>query len=225
MKLKVVIVDVEIPPHVKRWALRLGIPLALVLGGGAVAWAAGLVVWSDGQALKAADLNGNFTYLEGQIAGDGGLQARLTQLEGEVHPASAFRANRASPLSVTNEETQVTFDNVLFDLANEYDAATGVFSPKNAGIYLIKCSFFYTATTPDTTFTAALFNNAGELDGTDLQSSVAGQNFVTGVTTVADLSAGDSVTCYTLQQTGVSQSLVVQTGSEDRNTFSAARLY
>jgi hypothetical protein len=225
MKLKVVIVDMEIPPRVKKWALRLGIPLALVLGGGAVAWAAGLVVWSDGQTLKAADLNGNFNYLEGQIAGDGGLQARITELEGEVHPASAFRANRASQLSLTNEETQVPFDNVLFDLANEYDAATGVFSPKNAGIYLIKCSFFYTATTPNTTFSAVLFNNAGELDGTDLQSSVSGENIVTSVTTVAKLSAGDSVTCYTLQQTTVSQPLIVQTGSEDRDTFSAVRLY
>jgi hypothetical protein len=225
MRLKIVVIDMEIPPRVKRWALRLGIPLALVLVGGAVAWAAGLVVWSDGQVLKAADLNGNFNYVEGQIAGDGGLLARITQLEGEVHPASAFRATRASQLSVTSEETQVPFDNVLFDLANEYDAAKGVFSPKNAGIYLLKCSFFYTATTMNTTFTAALFDTAGELDGTDLQSSVSGQNFVTGVTSVARLPAGDSVTCYTLQQTGVSQPLVVQTGSEDRNTFSAVRLY
>jgi hypothetical protein len=180
-------------------------------------------VWSDGQVLKATDLNGNFNYVEGQIAGDGGLQARITQLEGQVHPASAFRATRASQLSVTGVETQVTFDDVLFDLANEYDAAKGVFSPKNAGIYLLKCSFVYTATTMNTTFTAALFNNAGELDATDVQSSVSGENLVTSVTTVAKLPAGDSVTCSTLQQTGVSQPLVVQI--EDRNTFSAVRLY
>jgi C1q domain len=208
-----------------RWALRLGIPIGLILVGGAVAWAAGLVVWSDGQVLKAEDLNGNLNYVEGQIAGDGGLQTRITQLEGEAHPASAFRATRTSQLSVASVETQVAFDNVLFGLASEYDVAKGVFSPKSAGIYLVKCGFIYTAAATNTTFTAALFNNGVGLDGTDLQSSVSGQNLVTGVTTIAKLSAGDSVTCSTLQQTGVSQSLVVHTGSDDRNTFSAVRLY
>jgi hypothetical protein len=62
MKLKIVIVDLEVPPGAKKWALRLGIPAAVLLGGGAVAYAAGLVTWSDGQTLSAADLNGNFSY-------------------------------------------------------------------------------------------------------------------------------------------------------------------
>jgi hypothetical protein len=68
MKLKVVTVDLGVPPRMKRWGLRLGIPLAVVLGGGTVAYAAGLVTWATGQTLTAADLNNNFGYLQGEIA-------------------------------------------------------------------------------------------------------------------------------------------------------------
>jgi hypothetical protein len=73
MKLKIVIVDFEIPAHVKKWALRAGIPVALLVAGGAVAragmdaGAGGLVTWADGQTLRSADLNGNFSALEAQI--------------------------------------------------------------------------------------------------------------------------------------------------------------
>ena len=34
MKVKLVIVDLEIPPRIKRWGLRIGIPLAVLFGGG-----------------------------------------------------------------------------------------------------------------------------------------------------------------------------------------------
>jgi hypothetical protein len=61
MKLKVYVVDFEIPPRAKRWALRLGIP-AVVLFAAAAAFALP-VTFTDGQTLKAADLNNNFGYL------------------------------------------------------------------------------------------------------------------------------------------------------------------
>ena len=79
MKLKVVIVDLAIPPRVKKWGLRLGIPVAVLLGGGAVAYASGLVTWSTGQTLQASDLNNNFTYLSGEISA---LQTSVSAIPG-----------------------------------------------------------------------------------------------------------------------------------------------
>ena len=63
MRLKIYVIDFEIPRPVKKWGLRVGIPLAVLLGGGAIAWA-GLKTWSAGDPLLAADLNANFTYLQ-----------------------------------------------------------------------------------------------------------------------------------------------------------------
>jgi phage-related minor tail protein len=60
MKIKVYVIDMEIPARIKKWALAVGVPAAVVLGGGAVAWASGLVTWTTGQTLQAADLNNNF---------------------------------------------------------------------------------------------------------------------------------------------------------------------
>ena len=52
-----------------RAALVLAIPLALVLGVRAFGWsAAQLKVWTDGDTLKAADINSNFGALSAQIA-------------------------------------------------------------------------------------------------------------------------------------------------------------
>jgi hypothetical protein len=84
MKIKVYVVDFEIPPRVKRWGLRIGIPVAVLLGGGAVAYAAGLVTWSQGQTLNASDLNNNFSYLQSEIAGDGGVQGEVATLQGQA---------------------------------------------------------------------------------------------------------------------------------------------
>jgi len=67
VKLKVYVIDLEIPAHVKRWTLRIG-ALVLVLGGAAIAIAATpLHTWATGDTLQATDLNGNFTNLQAQI--------------------------------------------------------------------------------------------------------------------------------------------------------------
>jgi microcystin-dependent protein len=67
MRLKIVVIDLEMPARVKKWCLRVGIPLGAVLGGGAIAWAAGLHTWNPGDKLLATDLNANFAYLQGEI--------------------------------------------------------------------------------------------------------------------------------------------------------------
>jgi phage-related tail fiber protein len=62
------VADLEVAPHTKRWALRVGLPAALILGGTAIAHAANLVTWTSGQPLSANDLNNNFTVLQSEIA-------------------------------------------------------------------------------------------------------------------------------------------------------------
>jgi hypothetical protein len=67
MKIKVVVVDLEIPLRVKKWAMRIAIP-AVVLTAGAIALAASpLHVWNSGDNLKSSDLNANFASLQSQI--------------------------------------------------------------------------------------------------------------------------------------------------------------
>jgi hypothetical protein len=106
MKLKVYVIDLSIPPHAKKWGLRVGIPAAVLLGGGAIAYA-GLVTWSSGQTLMAADLNGNFSFLQNQITGDGGvgsqvaaLQTQVTALQGDEVAVSAYLQVSASGVTI-----------------------------------------------------------------------------------------------------------------------------
>lgn len=64
MKIKVVVVDLEISSRAKRRALMIGIPVLTLLCGSVVAWAAGLTTWKTGDTLQAADLNANFALLQ-----------------------------------------------------------------------------------------------------------------------------------------------------------------
>jgi hypothetical protein len=91
VKLKVVIVDLELSSRAKQLLLRIGVPLALVLGGGTLAYAGGWTVphqWGvgapDGTTLTAAALNENFAALADAGAG---LDLRVTTLEG-VNPTT-----------------------------------------------------------------------------------------------------------------------------------------
>jgi hypothetical protein len=68
MKLKLVVVDMEMSPWMKRWGLRLAIPAVILLGGGVAVGAGSLHTWSDGDKLTASDLNDNFTSLQNEIA-------------------------------------------------------------------------------------------------------------------------------------------------------------
>lgn len=64
MKVKVYVIDLEIPPRVKRWVLRIGIPVAALLLMSVIAYASLPKTWSTGDPLTAADLNGNFAALD-----------------------------------------------------------------------------------------------------------------------------------------------------------------
>jgi hypothetical protein len=64
MKTRSVGAGLETSSRIKRWSVRVGIPIAAVLGFGAGASAAGFVTWNSGQTLTAQDLNSNFSQLQ-----------------------------------------------------------------------------------------------------------------------------------------------------------------
>ena len=67
MKLKIVIVDFEIPPRIKKLGLQV-LPVALLVGVSALAFASVPKTWNAGDALKAADLNSNFASLDSRVS-------------------------------------------------------------------------------------------------------------------------------------------------------------
>jgi hypothetical protein len=90
MKLKALIVDLEMSPRAKRMAMRFGVP-AFILGVATVAYAGVPVTFTAGNTLHAADLNSNFSYLDTQI---GTLQTNVTALQASV---AALQAIPAAP--------------------------------------------------------------------------------------------------------------------------------
>lgn len=66
MTLKMVVLDLEMSKRAKRIAAAVLVP-ALVLAGGAIAYADTLHLWKDGETLDAADLNDNFTKLNAAV--------------------------------------------------------------------------------------------------------------------------------------------------------------
>ncbi|HEY3820576.1 MAG TPA: hypothetical protein VGL81_25595 [Polyangiaceae bacterium] len=94
MKLKVVVVDLEISTRAKRLALRIGLPVA-ALGVATVAYASVPVTFTAGGTLHAADLNTNFSALD----------TRVTTLENSDATSASVAALQAN---VTSLQTSVT---------------------------------------------------------------------------------------------------------------------
>jgi hypothetical protein len=94
MKFKVLVIDFEIPPRVKRWALRTGIPATVVAGAGAIAYAGVPIVFTSHGPLTAGDLNADFYNLDSRLGTleDGG--APYSAQAG--HALTADNATRAS---------------------------------------------------------------------------------------------------------------------------------
>ncbi|WP_437554427.1 hypothetical protein WME97_21300 [Sorangium sp. So ce367] len=67
MQVKIVVIDFEIPARIKRRALTVGIPLAILASAGAVAYASVPHTWKIGDVLSAADLNANFSDLDSRV--------------------------------------------------------------------------------------------------------------------------------------------------------------
>ena len=67
MRVKIVIVDLEIPPSVNRWGMRHGIPAIAVAAGG-IAYASLPHTFASGEVLTSANLNADLQNLDGRLA-------------------------------------------------------------------------------------------------------------------------------------------------------------
>jgi hypothetical protein len=212
MKLKIVVVDFELSSRAKKWGLWLGLPLTVLFGAGSIAWANGLKTWQSGDTLQASDLNANFQYMQDQI----------TALQ-QAHTPSAFRAHISNPASISipsRVDTASVFDTVEFDLGSEYTPGTGVFSPKKDGTYLLHCSQAY-ATRLGGAYVGYMQVNGQAVDATNIVAAADGAYGDTPNAAILRLKAGDSVQCFTYQNSGTAQNLL---GFSYEQTFSAARL-
>ena len=220
MKLKIYVIDFEIPARVKAWVLRLGI-LALLLGSAAVAIAAGpLHVWATGDTLQATDLNGAFKNLDD----------RVIALEAQAHAPSAFHATLTAATSLPNLAiTTVVFDHVDYDLAkaagaaSEYSPVTGAFAPHAGGVYLINCLVEFNFAPAATVNWAVVLNKNGAVMANTDTTVISGA-LSQGITQQVALAAGDTITCGAFHDNGGTVNLEIQAGVV-RNSFSATRLY
>src|SRR4051794_20155479 len=115
----------------RRFWKVLGACVVLLLVAAAVSRAAGsLTTWADGDVLHAADLNANFA----------GLDARLKALEA---PASGLlRVHLTANQNLASGATRLDYsrDGVEFDVGQEFDTATDLFTAKAAGYYSLTCN-------------------------------------------------------------------------------------
>jgi hypothetical protein len=199
-----------------RWRrfLWAGLAAAVAVGGGALVWASVPHAFQAQTTLHASDLNDNFTALDQRIA----------TLEAQAHPPSAFHAwlSTAGPTLQTSTRVTISFDQVEFDLGSEYNPSTGIFSPKQAGTYLISCGAFFSASAAGVAYNASILSGTTELSGYDAQSSIANVTISCETTVMAKLAAGDKITCA-VYVSGAPQTLTPALAR--RNRFSAARLY
>jgi hypothetical protein len=127
MRLKVVVVDLEVSPRARRWAKWMGIPLALVLASTAIVRAADPHSWNAGDPLSAEDLNNSFKAVTDRLAT---LEARKTtaklvmdQVAGPL-PATGKTAMFASSgglLLVQVSGSAFAASAVALDLAIQFD--------------------------------------------------------------------------------------------------------
>jgi hypothetical protein len=119
MKIKIVIVDFEIPPHLKRWGLRIGIP-GLVVGLGAMAYASVPISFTRGSALTATDLNADFNTLDNRVSSleDGGTPyaaqaGHATTADSATHASDADSATNASHATSADNATTAGSTGIL----------------------------------------------------------------------------------------------------------------
>jgi hypothetical protein len=156
-------------------------------------------------------------------AAGGTLASTISTIQGEIHPASAFRASMTSSVMVpSNTATYVAFNQVAFDLGGEYSTSTGTFTPKNAGVYIVTCSYLIGVLSPNGTDDEVIILK----NGTEIADSAGNSSAVTTeftATAIVQANAGDAIRCQIYQLSSATQTIVAN--APDRNTFSAARLY
>ncbi len=212
MKLKMLVIDFQIPMQIKRLALRAGIPIAM-LSVAAVAWGAPLHTWVQGDTLSAADLNGDFDNLQGQI----------TTAKYGLRTPSAFRATLTNALTTNdNVASTVVCDSVQYDLASEYDKTTGKFTVHQGGVYFASCQLSFDVVNVD--FSVTILRNGIGIANATARSGSPSTGEQPNVATTIDLAAGDSLTCIAYQNSGVTEPLYLANAAIP-TSFTAARIY
>jgi hypothetical protein len=218
VKLKVVVIDLEMSPTLKRWLLRGAVGLSLA--GAALAYAAPAHVWKEGDALTAEHLNAAFADLDTRLSA---IDGRVGKLEAEVNVAgSAFLATRTTAQDIPHGgDTTLVFNQEYFDEADEYDPSTGVFTPKTSGFYEVGCSWeadvssagsfsFYAEAGikfGDNPFYMGFYGDAREANRS--------------ARTIAKVDAGTPIRCIAYQDSGMS----VRTSAQLDTKFEAVRLF
>jgi hypothetical protein len=225
MKIKIIVVDIEMPAKIKKWALRLGIPAAALLVGSGLAWAAPaasltLKTWATNDPLTAADLNGNFQ----------NLQAQITPSTFGTRVPSAAHAGITGNVTVTAAKPVVVFNSKKFDLNGELDTTKGTITVQNAGVYLLDCQLSFHNPDDSYDYGAELIKTSSggtltQLVGSNSSSYGIGNNyFSTQVITTQQLDAGDAVGCqfYTNNTTIPA---IVPGNDHDQTHLAVTRLY
>jgi hypothetical protein len=110
---------------------------------------------------------------------------------------------------------------VVYDWASEYDPTSGLFSPKQSGLYLVDCEVGFNSTA-GAVFGLGIVRNGAELAANDMQSGT-NNNINVPLHAVVQLSPGDDLYCSPYQTTGSTQTIQVQFAH--RVYFAATRLY
>ncbi|QFY83558.1 hypothetical protein D0808_20200 [Bacillus subtilis] len=111
-------------------------------------------------------------------------------------PISAFRATSNMNLSVAaNAASGVLFQNVQFDLANEYNPGTSTFSPRTAGVYSLNASVEFQANANvGFNLEVVFLVNQDVVGGGNNQFQAGNLPAVVAITEILQLNAGDTVT-------------------------------
>ncbi len=225
MKLKLVIVDLEISPRVKKWALRAGIPAAAVILGGVAYAGSPVPSFTSGEALTAANMNALVNAINA-------LQTSVAAVQAQTYPPSGFSANILAglPYFPTNN-TAIIFDNDNFDLAGEYSTSTGTFTPANTGTYLLTCTLYWRGQNLGGTEPGNAWYNVThvQVNGADVitngQPTTLNDDVSVEATVLVGLNAGDAVTCVGNQEDTATGSGAAQlNGGATNNVFSGVRV-
>jgi hypothetical protein len=190
MKLKVVVVDLEMSRRQKRIAgLVAGLAAVGVLASVAVAQVPH--TFAAGDVLKASELNENFAKVDADLLT---LQTSVEALQERAFPASAFHAFKTQSLTASAGYNNLVFDTERFDVADEYDPATGRFTAANDGLYWLQCQAWKQASNGTSTGLALLVNDNDQINANDAVNT-SQSNLTIAVTTMVQLSAGDEVSC------------------------------
>jgi hypothetical protein len=131
MKLKLVVVDFEIPPRAKRWALRLGIPGAILVGASAITYASVPKTWTPGDALKSADLNSNFASLDSRVTA---LEQGLATAQGSITALQGTAVQTFSTVLTVDDPPSSFWQPFATNCITALDNETGY--PVQAGAYI-----------------------------------------------------------------------------------------